>query len=49
MAIERLRTVQYRMTAEESQMRWNGESYDANFDGKEYPAIQLCGTCAGGG
>jgi hypothetical protein len=32
-----LRTVQYRMTAEGFQMRWNGESYDANFDGKEYP------------
>jgi hypothetical protein len=29
--------VQYRMTAEGFQMRWNGESYDANFDGKEYP------------
>ena len=32
-----LRTVQYRMTAEGFQMRWNGESYDAKFDGKEYP------------
>jgi hypothetical protein len=32
-----LRTVQYRMTAKGFQMRWNGESYDANFDGKEYP------------
>jgi hypothetical protein len=32
-----LRTVQYRMTAEGFQMRWNGESYDANFDGREYP------------
>ena len=32
-----LRTVQYQMTAEGFQMRWNGESYDAKFDGKEYP------------
>jgi hypothetical protein len=31
-----LRTVQYRMTPEGFQMRWNGESYDAKFDGKEY-------------
>jgi hypothetical protein len=29
--------VQYRMTAEGFQMRWNGQSYDAKFDGKEYP------------
>jgi len=32
-----LRTVQYRMTADGFQMRWNGQSYDAKFDGKEYP------------
>jgi len=32
-----LRTVQYRMTSEGFQMRWNGQSYDAKFDGKEYP------------
>ena len=32
-----LGTVQYRMTAEGFQMRWNGQSYDAKFDGKEYP------------
>ena len=32
-----LRTVQYQMTAEGFQMRWNGESYDANFDGRQYP------------
>ena len=32
-----LRTVQYRMTAEGLQMRWNGQSYEAKFDGKEYP------------
>jgi hypothetical protein len=32
-----LRPVQYRMTAEGFQMQWNGQSYDAMFDGKEYP------------
>jgi hypothetical protein len=32
-----LRTVQYRMTAGGFQMRWNGQSYDAKFDGREYP------------
>jgi len=32
-----LGTVQYRMTAEGLQMRWNGQSYEAKFDGKEYP------------
>ena len=32
-----LRPVRYRMTAEGFQMRWNGQSYDAKFDGKEYP------------
>ena len=32
-----LGTVQYRMTAEGFHMRWNGQSYDAKFDGKEYP------------
>lgn len=32
-----LRTVQYQMTPEGFQMRWNGESYNAKFDGKEYP------------
>ena len=31
------RPVQYRMTAEGFQMRGNGQSYDAKFDGKEYP------------
>lgn len=31
------RPVQYRMTAEGFQMRSNGQSYDARFDGKEYP------------
>jgi hypothetical protein len=32
-----LRPVQYRMTADGFQMRWNGQSYDVKFDGKEYP------------
>jgi hypothetical protein len=32
-----LRPVQYRMTAGGFHMRWNGQSYDAKFDGKEYP------------
>ena len=32
-----LRPVQYRMTADGFQMRWNGQSYDAKFDGREYP------------
>jgi hypothetical protein len=31
------RPVQYRITADGFQMRWNGRSYDAKFDGKEYP------------
>jgi hypothetical protein len=31
--------VQYRMTADGFQMRWNGQSYDAKFDGKEYPVV----------
>ena len=34
-----LRPVQYRMTAKGFQMRWNGQSYDAKFDGKEYPVV----------
>lgn len=32
-----LRPVRYRMTAEGFQMNGNGQSYDARFDGKEYP------------
>jgi hypothetical protein len=32
-----LRPVEYRMTSDGFQMRWNGQSYDAKFDGKEYP------------
>jgi hypothetical protein len=31
------RTVQYSMTTDGFQMHWNGQSYDAKFDGKEYP------------
>ena len=31
--------VQYHMTAEGFEMRWNGHSYDAKFDGKEYPVV----------
>jgi hypothetical protein len=34
-----LSTVQYRMAAEGFQMRGNGQSYDAKFDGKEYPIV----------
>src|SRR5580658_1089603 len=34
-----LRPVQYRMTADGFQMRWSGQSYDAKFDGKEYPVV----------
>ena len=32
-----LRTVSYAMTADGFSMHWNGQSYDAKFDGKEYP------------
>lgn len=31
--------VQYRVSAEGFQMRGNGQSYDAKFDGKEYPVV----------
>ena len=34
---EVMRTVQYEMTPEHFTMHWNGQSYDAKFDGKEYP------------
>ena len=33
------RTVKYQMTADGFQMHWNGQSYDAKFDGKEYPVV----------
>ena len=29
-------TVKYKMTADRFQMQWNGQSYDAKFDGKQY-------------
>lgn len=32
-----MRTVRYEMTADGFRMSWNGQSYDAKFDGKEYP------------
>lgn len=31
-------TVKYQSTADGLKMEWNGQSYDAKFDGKEYPA-----------
>jgi hypothetical protein len=34
---EVMRTVQYEMTPEHFTMHWNGQSYEAKFDGKEYP------------
>jgi hypothetical protein len=34
-----LRTVQYEMTPEHFAMHWNGQSYDARFDGKQYPVV----------
>ena len=33
------RTVRYQMTDDGLQMHWNGQSYDAKFDGKEYPIV----------
>jgi hypothetical protein len=36
-ANDALRTVEFRMTGDGFQEHWNGESYDAKFDGKEYP------------
>ncbi len=36
-ANEALRTVAYEMTPEHFSMHWNGQSYQAKFDGKEYP------------
>jgi hypothetical protein len=32
-----LRTVSYEMKGDHFSMKWNGQSYDAKFDGKEYP------------
>jgi hypothetical protein len=34
-----MRTVRYSMTPERFSMHWNGQSYDAKFDGKEYPVV----------
>jgi hypothetical protein len=34
---ELMRTVHYQMTDDGFTYRWNGQSYDAKFDGKEYP------------
>jgi len=36
---ETARTVKYQMSADGFQMHWNGTSYDAKFDGKEYPIV----------
>jgi hypothetical protein len=33
------RTVKYQMTDDGFQMHWNGHSYNAKFDGKEYPIV----------
>src|SRR3984893_11888069 len=36
-ANDALRTVSYEMKGDHFSMHWNGQSYDAKFDGKEYP------------
>jgi hypothetical protein len=36
-ANDALRTVSYEMKGDHFVMHWNGQSYDAKFDGKEYP------------
>ena len=36
-ANEAARTVAYQMTNEQFSMHWNGQSYNAKFDGKQYP------------
>jgi hypothetical protein len=36
-ANDALRTITFRMTADDFSMQWNGQSYDAKFDGAEYP------------
>jgi hypothetical protein len=36
-ANDALRTVSYEMAGDHFIMHWNGQSYDAKFDGKEYP------------
>jgi hypothetical protein len=32
-------TINYAMSADGFSMKWNGQSYDAKFDGKEYPVV----------
>lgn len=34
-----MRVVKYAMTPEHFTMQWNGQAYDAKFDGKEYPLV----------
>ena len=34
-----MRVIKYAMTPEHFTMQWNGQSYDAKFDGKEYPLV----------
>jgi hypothetical protein len=36
-ANDALRTVTYKVAGDHFSMQWNGQSYDAKFDGKEYP------------
>jgi hypothetical protein len=36
-ADDAVRAIQYKMTADGFKMSWAGQSYDAKFDGKEYP------------
>ena len=38
-ADEAASTFHYGMTADGFSMKWNGQSYDAKFDGKEYPVV----------
>jgi hypothetical protein len=38
-ASDAMRTVQYQMSADGLQMHWNGQSYNAKFDSKEYPIV----------
>ena len=38
-ANDAMRTVEYQMTADGFKMSSNGQSYDAKFDGKEYPVV----------
>jgi hypothetical protein len=38
-ASDTLMTVKFQSTADGLKMQWNGQSYDAKFDGKEYPTL----------